>query len=108
MRRVLTSLLILILLGALALFGGALWWLHEPLELRLQPGSKVLDLEIEPGNSAAGVASAVVASGVDTPVLLLQTWFRVSGQARLIKAGSYEVTLGATPRKLLRWRNAGS
>ena len=101
MRRIFTSLLILILLGALGLFGGALWWLHEPLQLRLSPGSQVVDLEIEPGTSAAGVASAVVASGVDTPALLLQAWFRVSGQARLIKAGSYEVTPGTTPRKLL-------
>ena len=103
MRRIFTSLLILILilLAALGLFGGALWWLHEPLQLRPQPGSQVVDLEIEPGTSAAGVASAVVASGVATPVLLLQTWFRLSGQARLIKAGSYEVMPGTTPRKLL-------
>ncbi len=101
MRRIFTSLLILILLAALGLFGGALWWLDEPLQLRLQPGSQVVDLEIEPGTSAAGVAAAVVASGVNTPPLLLQTWFRLSGQARLIKAGSYEVTPGITPRKLL-------
>ena len=99
--RIFTSLLILILLAALGVFGGALWWLHEPLQLRLQPGSQVVDLEIELGTSAAGVASAVVASGVDTPVLLLQTWFRLSGQARLIKAGSYEVMPDTTPRKLL-------
>ena len=101
MRRIFTSLLILILLGALALFGAALWWLHQPLELRLQPGSQVVELEIEPGTTAAGAAAAAVASGVKTPVLLLQTWFRYSGQARLIKAGSYEVTPGTTPRKLL-------
>ena len=43
----------------------------------------------------------MVASGADVPVLLLQTWFRLSGQARLIKAGSYELTPGTTPRKLL-------
>jgi len=100
-RRIFTSLLVLMLLGALGTFGGALWWLHDPLTLLPQPGSEVVDLEIEPGTPAAGVASAVVASGVHTPVLLLQTWFRLSGQARLIKAGSYEVTPGTTPRKLL-------
>ena len=101
MRRVFTSLLILLFTAALLLFGAALWWLHEPMALRLQPGSKVVDLEVEHGTTANGVADAVVASGADVPVLLLQAWFRFSGQARLIKAGSYEIVPGATPRKLL-------
>ena len=101
MRRVFTSLLILLFTAALLLFGAALWWLHEPMPLRLQPGSKVVDLEIEHGTTANGVADAVVASGADVPVLLLQAWFRFSGQARLIKAGSYEIVPGTTPRKLL-------
>ena len=101
MRRVFTSLLILLFTAALLLFGAALWWLHEPMPLRLQPGSKVVDLEVEHGTTANGVADAVVASGADVPVLLLQAWFRFSGQARLIKAGSYEIVPGTTPRKLL-------
>lgn len=91
----------LVFVGALLLFGAALWWLHEPIPLRLSPGSQVVDLEIEPGTSASGVADAVVASGADVPVLLLQAWFRFSGQSRLIKAGSYELVPGTTPRKLL-------
>lgn len=101
MRRVFTSFLMLVFVGALLLFGAALWWLHEPIPLRLSPGSQVVDLEIEPGTSASGVADAVVASGADVPVLLLQAWFRFSGQSRLIKAGSYELVPGTTPRKLL-------
>jgi len=91
----------LVFVGALLLFGAALWWLHEPIPLRLSPGSQVVDLEIEPGTSASGVADAVVTSGADVPVLLLQAWFRFSGQSRLIKAGSYELVPGTTPRKLL-------
>lgn len=91
----------LVFVGALLLFGAALWWLHEPIPLRLSPGSQVVDLEIEPGTSASGVADAVVASGADVPVLLMQAWFRFSGQSRLIKAGSYELVPGTTPRKLL-------
>ncbi len=101
MRRVFTSLLILVFAAALLLFGAALWWLHEPMKLRLPPGSQVADLSIEPGTSADGVAEAVVASGANVPVLLLQAWFRFSGQARQIKAGSYELVPGTTPRKLL-------
>jgi UPF0755 protein len=100
-RRVFTSFLMLVFVGALLLFGAALWWLHEPIPLRLSPGSQVVDLEIEFGTSASGVADAVVASGADVPVLLLQAWFRFSGQSRQIKAGSYELVPGTTPRKLL-------
>jgi UPF0755 protein len=100
-RRVFTSLLIMLLAALLLGFGSALWWLHEPMALRLQPGNTVIDLEIEPGTSANGVAETVVASGADVPVLMLQAWFRFSGQDRLIKAGSYELVAGTTPRKLL-------
>ena len=101
MRRVFTSLLVGLFAAALLFFGAALWWLHEPMALRLPAGSPVIDLEIEPGSSARGVASTVVASGAEVPVLLLQTWFRFSGEARLIKAGSYELVPGTSPRKLL-------
>lgn len=101
MRRVFTSLLILVFTGALLLFGAGLWWLHEPIPLRLAPGSQVVDLEIEPGTPASGVAEVIVTSGADVPALFLHAWFRFSGQARLIKAGSYELVPGTTPRKLL-------
>ena len=88
------------LMAGLAL-GVGFWWLHSPMALNLQEKSAVLDLEIEPGSSAAQVAQTVVASGVQTHSQLLQLWFRVSGQARQIKAGSYEITPGTTPRSLL-------
>jgi len=99
--RVFTRLLIIVmLLGGLVLGAGA-WWLYSPLTLNLPAGSPVLDLEIEPGTRAAQVAETVVASGAQTNLQLLQWWFRVSGQARQIKAGSYEITPGMTPRSLL-------
>ena len=101
MRRFFTSLFTLVFLLALLVFGAALWWLHAPLALRLVPGQQVVDLQIEPGSSANSVAQAVVDSGAEVPVVLLQAWFRLSGQARLIKAGSYELRGGTTPRKLL-------
>ena len=81
--------------------GAAAWWLHQPLRLSLPAGSQVLDLEVEPGTRAAQVAEAVVASGADVNLMLLHAWFRVSGKARQIKAGSYEITPGTTPRSLL-------
>ena len=101
MLRVFSALTILLLVAALALFGGALWWLHEPLALRAPASSQVVELEIEPGSSGDKVAETVVASGVATPALFLRAWIRFSGQARNIKAGSYEVPAGTTPRTLL-------
>ena len=101
MVRAFTRLLMVaVLLAGLTLAAG-FWWLYSPMTLKLPAGSQVLDLEIEPGTRPAQVAQAVVASGAQTPVQLLQWWFRVSGQARQIKAGSYEITPGMTPRKLL-------
>ena len=103
MRRVFSSLLWGIIAAALLLAGAALWWLNEPMALRLPAGSQVIDLEIEPGTTGSGVASAVVASGADVPVWLLQAWFRLSGEARLIKAGSYELVAAKKRSKASRW-----
>ena len=102
---------------ALLATGAAWWWLDQPLRLNLptgaragaqvssqasvQMGAQVLDLEIEPGSTADVVARTVTDSGVAVPTPLLQAWFRVSGQARQIKAGSYEIAPGTTPRTLL-------
>lgn len=61
-----------------------------------------VDLAIEPGSSARAVAQAVADAGVQVRPDLLYGWFRLSGQARQIKAGSYEIEQGATPRSLLR------
>jgi len=99
--RVFTSFCLLVFVVALLAIAGGLWWLHAPMRLKLPAGTQVLDLEIEPGTRAMKVAELIVASGADVPVSLLKTWFRVSGQARQIKAGSYEITLGTTPRRLL-------
>ncbi len=101
MPRVFTSFFLLLLVVALLAIAGGLWWLHAPMRLRLPAGAQVLDLEIEPGTRAMTVAELIVFSGADVSAPLLKTWFRVSGQSRKIKAGSYEITLGTTPRRLL-------
>ena len=71
------------------------------MALTLKEGASVVDLEVEPGTRATQIAEDVVSSGAQSSVPLLQLWFRLSGQARLIKAGSYEITPGTTPRSLL-------
>ena len=102
MGRFFTILLTLVFMVGLLVFGAGLWWLNQPIALKLAPGASVVDLEIEPGTTAAAVAEVIVASGADAPILLLQAWFRLSGSARQIKAGSYEIAAGTTPRTLLR------
>ena len=79
-------------LGAV-LAGSAAWWLHQPLAL----ASEAVELDIEPGTSARGVAQAVAEAGVNVNPSWLFAWFRLSGEARKIKAGNYEITRGATP-----------
>jgi UPF0755 protein len=101
-RRVFLRLLTLVLTSTLLIVGAALWWLNEPLTLKPQPGSTALELEIEPGTSAKNIAEATVASGASTSASWLFLWFRLSGEARQIRAGSYEISPGSTPRSLLR------
>jgi UPF0755 protein len=48
------------------------------------------------------VAQAVADAGVAVDPALLYWWFRLSGDSRQIRAGSYELTRGTTPRSLLR------
>ena len=94
MRR----LLIIGLLLAAALAATGAWWLNRPLDLV----ASTVDLSIEPGMSPRAVAQASVDAGVEVNPTLLFWWFRLSGDARQIRAGSYELTAGVTPVSLLR------
>ncbi|MDE2416265.1 MAG: endolytic transglycosylase MltG [Burkholderiales bacterium] len=76
----------------------AYFWVNQPLELT----GGTADLSIEPGASAREVASSTAAAGVSVNPTLLYWWFRSSGDARQIRAGSYEVEPGTSPRTLLR------
>jgi UPF0755 protein len=95
--RVLGVLLLLALLGAAAAASAAWWWLQQPLALR----APSVELSIEPGTPPADVARGWVAAGVDTDARWLYEWFRWSGKARRIRAGSYAVEAGVTPKSLL-------
>lgn len=96
--RLWRRLFLLLLLLALALGAVAAWWLHRPLPLR----GPAAEVSIEPGATPRVVAEAWVLAGIDTAPLLLYEWFRWSGQAKKIRAGSYAVGPGITPRQLLQ------
>ena len=100
---------VLLTLFTLGLLVGALAWLQMPMGFKALEASSnssaamenVLDLTIEPGTSPRGVARAVANAGADVSPQILWIWFRLSGQDRAIKAGSYEITPGMSPKILL-------
>ena len=87
-----------VVLAAAALIGAGYAWINLSLDL----AEATVDLSVEPGTSVRDIATHATQAGVATNASLLYWWFRFSGQSRLIRAGSYEVTAGTTPRSLLR------
>ncbi|MEJ8850901.1 endolytic transglycosylase MltG [Variovorax rhizosphaerae] len=97
MRRFFLKVFLLAALAALAVGAWGLWWVQQPLKL----SAPSLDLSIEPGTTPRGIAQAVADAGVDVQPKLLYGWFRLSGQSRQLRAGSYELEPGVTPKILL-------
>ena len=87
----------LMLVCVAVLAGAAWWWLERPLTL----ADRTVELSIEAGTTPRDIAQAWVQAGVQSSPQLLYVWFRASGQARRIRAGSYEIESGTTPRQLL-------
>jgi UPF0755 protein len=108
-RRFFLIVFLLAVVAALGAGSAAWWWLDQPLRLVTPsspaPGTQEapgVDLTIEPGATPRGIAQAVADAGVDAPPQWLYWWFRLSGQSRQMRAGSYELERGITPRTLLR------
>ena len=91
-------LFLLLVLIAAAAAGAAAWWLQHPLRL----AHDEVEVSIEPGTPVREIVRLWHDAGVDEPPELLYQWFRWSGDAKRIRAGSYLVGKGATPRSLLR------
>jgi UPF0755 protein len=91
------GLLLVLAVAAAASAAAVWWWLDHPLPL----SQATVELSIEPGTAPRDVAQAWVGAGVQVPPSWLYAWFRASGQARRIRAGSYEIDSLTTPRQLL-------
>ena len=87
----------LLVVAAASLATGAGVWLTRPLPLTSTP----VELSIEPGATPREIAEGWVRAGVRTPAWALYEWFRWSGKARRIRAGSYEIGASTTPVDLL-------
>jgi UPF0755 protein len=100
--RLLKSLLLTLLVGGAAVAGFGAWWLNQPIEWpETVTAEAPQEVSVKPGSSARAVAQAVTQAGANTSSTLLYAWFRLSGQARSIKAGLYEFGPATTPRDLL-------
>jgi UPF0755 protein len=93
-KRALSLLLLVVLLTT----GAAAWWLTQPLPLR----QASVDLSVEPGQSVRTIAQSAVAAGVDVPASVLYYLFKLSGQSRQIRAGSYEINANTSAWDLLQ------
>ena len=91
----------LALLTALAV-GALYWWAQQPIKLTLAEGEDSVDLVIPSGSGANAIAKAVSQSTQGAaPEWLMVLWLRASGKAGDLKAGSYEVVQGDSPRSLI-------
>ena len=93
-RAAITTVLLAVAGAAAACY----WWINKPMEL----SADSVELSIESGATPRDIAQAWVNAGVQESPLLLYEWFRWSGEARKIRAGSYEIARGTTAESLLR------
>ena len=88
---------------ALLLSAASGWWVLTPMSL----STATVDVSIEPQTPVRGIAQSVADAGVDVQPVVLYAFFRVSGQSRKLRAGSYELSQGNTPLDLLRKLSRG-
>lgn len=91
-KIVLTSVLLAAALGA-----GFNYWSRQPIA----SGEAPIDFSVAPGSTGAAAAQQIAGAGVPVNPLLFSLYSRVTQKSGRIKAGSYELKPGTTPRRLL-------
>jgi UPF0755 protein len=95
---VLKRIIWLVIAFSIAFLAVAANWVLRPLPMR----GETVDLSIEPQAPVRGIAKAVSQAGIDVDSDVLFLFFRLSGQSRALRAGSYEISQGDTALDLLR------
>ncbi len=102
MRKLLPSLLLLILLS-LSILGGIG---YQQLLSPLAPAQQVI-YQLRPGASLSQVAEDLQTAGVLRNALALKLFARLNGQSGQIQSGSYRFVAAATPEQILQRLVAG-
>ena len=103
-RLIQLSLLFLLLAGA------ALAWLWYDINQYLDepmPIQQSQSYELKAGSNFVRVVNELKQAGMITQSRYLRWYGRITGKARRIKAGEYELTAGLTPRQLLEMMISG-
>ena len=98
MKKFLKRLIALSVVSMGLAIGAIGLWATQPLALK----SQVVDVSIEPGTSVRAISQLVSNAGVDVSPTILYYFFKLSGQSRQLRAGSYELTLPISPWDLLQ------
>nr|WP_025917583.1 endolytic transglycosylase MltG [Herminiimonas sp. CN] len=96
MKKLFAICIMLALLTGAAIY----FWAGQPIQGK--SGEQAVPFTVRPGSHLRDAADQIVAAGVPVNPALLTLLARVTWQADKIKAGSYELKPGATPRTLLR------
>lgn len=90
--------LIFIVVLAITFVGAMTFWVRQPI---IDTAHPAIEFTIKPGSGVRSVTQQIADAGVPVQPILLEIWARASGKAAKIKAGSYELKPGTTPRRLI-------
>ena len=91
------KLLVTGVIVSVAAVAGFSYWAKSPLDT----GGKPVEFSIAPGSGVGAAAQQMAKAGVPVNPQLFNILARVTGEARPIKAGSYELKPDTSPRRLL-------
>jgi UPF0755 protein len=91
------KLLVTAVIVSVAAVGGFQWWAAQPIT----NGGEPVPFAIAPGSHVGGAAQQMATAGVPINSFLFGVLTRVTGKGAKIKAGSYELKPGTSPKGLL-------
>ncbi|MCB1884834.1 MAG: endolytic transglycosylase MltG [Geminicoccaceae bacterium] len=106
MQRFFGTLFVLLLLAVAVAWGG-LWWLKERYLLEPGPLRQAAVVDLPRGAGVAAIARRLEEAGAVGNALLFRLAARATGQDRALKAGEYQLEPGASPAAILALLESG-
>jgi UPF0755 protein len=78
--------------------GAFQYWASQPI---IAKGAEPIAFGVAPGSGVRGATEQIAKAGVPVQPFLLELLARLSGKSARLKAGSYELEPGASPRRLI-------